>query len=183
MLLGLVFNPIMYYYRNTPLNEIPWYLIWLANPEDQFGGYPGFEDSLPAFWKRRMVAEGWSLRYAHWFYVSVRNPADGLRNFKFLQVVPKPDKIKYVTNRYLRHYEPRALENGETAYYFCWQGFSLGMHIVHVWSDERYLTFKWGFRIHPADTVPGVIDPKGTRAMLGASMATKFLPYRKWQRP
>jgi hypothetical protein len=182
VILGFALQPLMFKHRNVLLKDMPWYLLWLTNPEDQPGGYPGFPDSFPPFWHRKMEAEGWSLRYAHYHYHAVRNPGDGLRNFKFLQVVPKPDEIKYVTNKYLRHYEPRALENGETAYYFCWQGFSLGMHIVHVWSDERYLTFKFGFRIHPADSIPGTLDPKGTRAQLGASMATKFLPYRKWNR-
>lgn len=181
-LLGLLLNPIMYYYRNVPLAEIPWYLLWLANPEDQFGGYPGFEDSLPAFWKRRMEAEGWSLRYAHWFYMSIRNPADGLRNFKWLQAKLDPDKIKYLTNEYLRHYEPRAMEQGKWYWYFCWNGYSLGMKVNRVWSDTRYLTFKWGFRIQPSDTNIDNVDTGGTRYLLGASMATKFLPYRKWQR-
>lgn len=178
LVIGLVFMPLTYKYRNTPIGEVPRYLTILINPEDQLGGFPGFEDSLPAFWKKEYGTGRW----AHYKYHAIRNPSDGLRNFKILNVVPDPDKIKYITNVELRHYEPFLLGNGDLAYYFCWQGFYLGMHIVYVWSDTRYLTFKFGFRIHPADADINNIDPKGTRALLGASMATKFLPYREWKR-
>jgi hypothetical protein len=182
MLIGLVAQPFMFKYRNVLLSDLPWYIKLFANPEDQPGGYPGYPDSFPKFWHNRMAAEGWSLRWAHFLYHGIRNPADSLRLVKFLNVIPKPDKIKFITNRYLRHYEPRELTKyGEKfAYYFCWQDFWLGMHIVYVWSDERYLTFKFGFRIHPADQFPKHIDPNGTRNQIGASMATKFLPYRNW---
>jgi hypothetical protein len=160
MIIGLVAIPFTFKYRNVPLNDLPWYIKMFANPEDQPGGYPGYLDSFPNFWHNRMKVEGWSLRYAHWHYHAIRNPADGLRNIPWLNVIPKPEKIKFVTRRYYRHYEPRLINTfGEKfAYYFCWQGFWLGMH----------------------DSYEINIDPNGTRAQIGASMATKFLPYRNW---
>jgi hypothetical protein len=179
-ILGLFLQPIMYKYRNTHIDEIPWYLIWLTNPEDQYGGLPGYVDSIPPFWRKRMEEEGWSLRYAHWFYSAVRNPADGLRNFRWLQAPLEPEKIKFITNQELRHYEPWALQPGDTAWYVCWNGIYCGLQVVHVWNEKKYLTFKWGFRIHPSDIDVDNIDWSGTRARLGASMATKFLPYRDY---
>ena len=180
MLLGFVLQPIMFKHRNVLLKDMPWYLLWLTNPEDQPGGYPGYPDSFPSFWHRRMKAEGWSLRSAHYRYHAVRNPADGLRNFKLLQAPLVPSEIKFITNQYLRHYEPRAMRQGKLYWYFCWSGFNLGMKLNYVWNDERYFEFKFGFRIHPADAEIANVDLKGTRYLLGASMATKFLPYRKW---
>jgi hypothetical protein len=178
MLLGFIMVPFTYKYKNTPLKDTPALLTPWINPEDQYGGYPGYPDSLPPFWVKSHGVGRW----AHFSYHQNRNPADGLRNFKWLQapMAGNIHKIKYVTNEYLRHYEPRLMEQKKIYYYFCWINFYLGMKINYVWSDERYFELKFGFRIHPADSNVDNVDLKGTRYILGASMASKFLPYRKW---
>ena len=180
MLLGFILQPIMYKHRNVLLKDMPWYLLWLTNPEDQPGGFPGYPDSFPSFWHNRMKAEGWSLRWAHYMYHAVRNPADGLRNYKWLQCPLRPEKIEWVASKYMDHYEPRFMEVGDFHWYVCWNGPYCGVKLNYVWSEDRYFEFKFGFRIHPRDTIAEAIDWKGTRAFLGASMASKFLPYRKY---
>lgn len=179
MLLGLVVIPFTYLYKHTSIEEIPWILTPWINPEDQVGGFPGYPDSLPTWWKRTNGFGFWS----HYKYHAIRNPADGLRNYKLLNVVPDPARINYITNGYMRHYEPKALRarlNGDRlAWYICWQKFHMGLKIVYTWNAERHLVIKFGFRIQPSDEFIANIDTKGTRYLLGASMANKFLPYRK----
>lgn len=176
VIIGLFLQPLMWKHRNTFLSDLPWYVKWLANPEDQWGGLPGYEDSLPPFWKNREGVTRWS----HWKYHAIRNPADFLRQISWLQCPLEPKDIKYITNELLEHYEPRFMEQKKIYYYACWNGPYCGIKLNYVWSDERYFEFKFGFRIHPRDVRPETIDWGGTRAILGASMASKFLPYRKW---
>jgi len=174
MLLGLVVVPFTYKYRNTPLGETPAILTPWINPEDWYGGFPGFDDSLPPFWRKREGTGRWS----HYWYHAVRNPADGLRNYRFLNPIPDPGKMKYWTNEYRDNYEPWA-PGPRVSWYFCWQGYSLGSALQIRWSDSRYLALLFGLRLNPGEAKGIRVNKE--KLVWGASMATKLLPYRKYE--
>ena len=88
-LLGLFVVPFMYRYRNTKLMWVPWYFRPWLNPEDWTGGTQNNVGSIPDWWRKRMGDGKWSFYKYH----AIRNPADGLRNFKWLNCQIEPDKI------------------------------------------------------------------------------------------
>jgi hypothetical protein len=176
-LLGLIVVPVLYRYRHKPFDDVPKiFLPWL-NPEDWNDGHRGMAESLPMWW----VNEN-GISFKSWFrYHAIRNPANGLRNFEFLDCDPNPSRIRFVTTgkKYRDRYEPTTMRTDgvKFAAYLAWQGFQAGTKIVYVWNDKRHLVFKFGWRIEPRDRyIP--IDPNGTRVD-DAGFATKFLPYRE----
>lgn len=171
--LGLVVVPFMYRWRkyeNIPSVFRPW-----QNPEDWRGGVAGNEDSLPYWWKTREGKGFWSFYKYH----AIRNPADGLRNYKWLNLKINPDKVYYVTDQLRKHYEPWAADASKLQWYICWQNVWLGVKVQWI-RKKTYTEFKLGTRVEPWDSVEGP-DPKGSRAKHGASFASKFILNRRWK--
>lgn len=180
ILLGVVVVPVMYAYRDMHYDILPkWMRPW-ANPEDWYGGPKGTRDSLPRWWIDRHEGEVGFLMW--WHYHAIRNPANGLRSFEWLDLDIIPDLVRYKTPRYLRYYEPWYVRKMDilrprTYWYLAWQGWQAGFKLVHHWNDERHLVIKLGWRVQPSDAEEA-IDPDGIRVE-DAGFATKFLPYRK----
>lgn len=180
MIAGLVMVAIAYRYRHTQIGDCPWWIMPWINPEDWPGGFPGYPDTYPSFWVRRRDAEGWSEFRAFWWYHAIRNPADGLRNYKVLQLdISDPSKVKFMTNELLDSYEPRHMEQGRVYWYVAWIGIRAGFKINYVWSDDRYLEIKFGYRVDPGDAKRAP-TPGSTFDVLGVSIASKFLLYRRY---
>lgn len=181
LIAGLFVVPFLYKYRSLTYNQLPdWTRPW-SNPEDWHGGPQSYVNSLPKWWVNKKGANFKSF----YIYYAIRNGANGLRSFEFLDLDIIPEKVKFKKNLAIMTFEPSTLRrlrnegitDKETIWYFCWQGWQAGFKLVHIWNDERHLVIKLGWRIQPSDTTDE-IDPEGIRHE-DAGFATKFLPYRK----
>lgn len=167
-LLGLVVIPYMWKKKDTPLHELNWAEKLFANPEDWYGGFYNFPNSLPPWWVR---AHGVSFK-SFYQYHALRNPADGLRNIPQLQVQIEPHRVQYVASQYLRYMEPDFVGNVPGVYwYVAWQGHHMGLQVMWI-RDKDYVVLKLGMRVEPRDAHE---PPKGARGTLGGSMATKLV--------
>ena len=155
---GLVMVAFMYRYKNTPFNKVPWVFYLWKNPEDWCNGVLAqqdrrtYIDSLPMWWKVRM--EGKPRFWRFYKYHAIRNPADGLRNIRWWNVMPDPKRIQYVTNVELPHYEwwQTGVYAGKWYWFFAWQGFYAQLKVLRVWTDGRdgrHFVLKIGHRIEP----------------------------------
>jgi hypothetical protein len=176
MLLGFFIIPILYLYRHREFDDVPKIFLPWQNPEDWKGCLKGTEHSIPQWWVNEMGTGFW----AFYKYHAIRNPANGLRNFDFIDLDLEQDKIYYWTPRYLQSYEPNYMtKNGvKSAGYVCWQGWMAGVKFVHVWNAERHFVFKFGWRVEPRDAIDGYKETS-QRWHDGAGFASKFLPYRE----
>ena len=196
---GFIVVPLLWKYRNTNYDDLPWWTRPWSNPEDWQGGPQHHESSLPKWWVDKFGTSFGSFYKYH----AVRNSANGLRSFELLDLDIDMRKVKYTSPEYetasLRHfYEPwkqRRLETpNKTVWYFCWQGWKAGFKIVHLWPDKkkdtrywffgwrvisagnRHLVIKLGWRVEPADAHeeigPGIRQDD-------AGFALKMLFYRK----
>ena len=208
VLVGFFVVPFLYRHRKTLYKDLPaWTRPW-ANPEDWWGGPEGTENSLPAWWlkktyvplqhKWRTVAN-WILakldkpllevptkaygttRWSFYKYHAIRNPANGLRTYEFLDLDIVPEKVEYIAYPTLKHYDPwytrRYTPDVDFYCYLTWQGLQSCFKLIYHWNDEKHIEFKIGWRVNPGDR-KGFMDPDGTRKD-GAGFATKFLPWRK----
>ena len=190
--LGWGVVPFMYKYRgvhiDTMLLDRKWMKPWL-NPEDWRGGPKGTPVSLPRWWIKKYGDEFKSFYRYH----ARRNPANGLRNYDFLSVAPRPEQMTWLASdsgdrvaphnltKYWRYYEPGYMRKrgGKFAWYWCWQGKKAGFKMVWLWSETRHFVIKLGWRIEPRDAEEG-LAPTNVRYILDtAGFATKFQPWRK----
>lgn len=175
-LMGTFMVPFLYKYREVDYKDLPWWTRPWANPEDWHGALGSWgEESLPWWWIKR---EGRGFK--SWYtYHAIRNPANGLRSYSLFSANIDPEKLRYKRNSYHgAKYWPHQIRSSghSTAWHVTWQGFKMGMEIVHIWNAERHLVIKLGFRMEPRD----VAIPKGLDlGMTNASFASKFLLYRK----
>jgi hypothetical protein len=177
-LLGVVMVPLLWRYRATYYDELPWWTTPWANPEDWTGGPKGVRGaSLPQWWVDR-EGDGFSSFVK---YHMVRNPSNGLRAIEFLDLDIDSKKVKYHSTSPVRNwYEPwdmRKQHKQKVAGYVAWQGFKMGCKLVILWSDTRHFVAKFGWRVEPKDAHKAV-NPDGQRSK-GAGFASKFLPFRK----
>ena len=178
LLLGFIMVALLYPYRKREFDQVPKIFLPWQNPEDWVGGISGTEHSIPQWWINEMGSGFWS-----WYkYHAIRNPANGLRNFDFVDLDLVQDEIHFWTPEYLKYYEPWWMlkEHPEikTYGYIAWQGWRAGIKIEHIWNDKRYFSFKFGWRVEPRDAVEGYRETSH-RWKLGAGFASKFLPYRE----
>jgi len=199
ILLGTVMVPLLYLYRKKPFDKVPSIFLPWQNPEDWNDGINGTENSLPRWWINQPVDAvtfkiwKWSFTlikarehrgfgFWAWFkYHAIRNPANGLRNFDFIDLDLKQEEIHYWTPKYLTSYEPWPYlkrKGPRTCWYIAWQGYMAGVKFVHVWNEKRYFEFKFGWRVEPRDAVDGYRE-SSHRWNHGAGFATKLLPYRE----
>lgn len=183
LIAGLVVVPYMYKYRGTLYSDLPaWTRPW-ANPEDWEGGPKSFAGSLPRWW----VAENGITFWSFWRYHAIRNGANGLRSFEWLDLDINPNDVQWFGTAEnndgdpLEKYEPwyvrKHFPDVQTYWYFAWQDWQAGFKFVHHWNDGRHIVIKLGWRVEPNDAyVP--IDPTGIRVD-DAGFATKFLVYRE----
>lgn len=143
VLAGFLVIPLLYLYRHRNFDDVPKIFLPWQNPEDWVDGPEGTEHSLPQWWVNR---EG-SGFYSWWHYHAVRNPANGLRNYEWVDLEIVPDKVKFWTPEYLRFYEPwhtRKHHPELKSYgYICWQDWRMGVKFVHIWPDlERDIVWR-----------------------------------------
>lgn len=174
---GLVVVPFLYRYRAVDYADLPWFTRPWANFEDHQGGIHGVPGaSLPQWWIDREGAGFWSFYRYH----AIRNPANGLRSFEWLDLDVEQERVRYWTPRYLAFYEPfyaRPLKVGPRSYgYIAWQGVRAGVKFVHHWNAERHLVFKFGWRVEPRDAHEA---PRAPELSDDAGFATKLLLYRR----
>lgn len=178
VLLGTIMVALLYPFRKTQFDKVPKIFLPWQNPEDWIGGTAGTEHSIPQWWINENGTGFWSFYKYH----AIRNPANGLRNFDFIDLDLKQWKIHYWTPKYLKYYEPWYVKKEhpelKTYGYVAWQGWKAGVKIEHIWNDERYLVFKFGWRVEPRDAEEGYREGS-ERWKNGAGFATKFLPYRE----
>lgn len=175
ILSGAVMLLVLYRYRHTDYEELPFWSRPWSNPEDWQGQQGHYKDSLPRWW---YLANGGGFK-SFYQYHAIRNPANGLRSFELLDLDIVAEKVRFKTNKEFSHYEPKNLRDYgiKTAWYFAWQGFRAGFKIVHIWNDERHLVIKFGWRVEPIDAQ----DIEKWFAVLkeDAGFASKFLFYRE----
>ena len=173
VLLGLLMVLLLYPYRNTDYSNLPFWTRPWANPEDWEGMGTG-NNSLPIWWVK---SRGNTFK-CFYRYHAIRNPANGLRSFEWLDLDITPDLIKYKTNIVLKRYEPGVLRKSpnipQTVWYLAWQGFRAGFKLIHIWSNERHLVIKFGWRIEPRNATDEV-----SKLEEDSSFASKILLYRK----
>ena len=182
-ILGLVMVAFMYRYKNTMFRRVPWVFYLWKNPEDWIDGVlaekegRAYIDSLPPWWKTRMANSSRFWRF--YKYHAIRNPADGLRNIRWWNVMPDPKRIRVKCNRYLAYYEwwDADVLPGRWYWFFAWQGFYAQLKVLRVWNAERHFVLKIGHRIEPRYAHDGTVG--GVTGVIGASFASKFLPYRR----
>jgi len=174
---GLVVVPFMYRYRDTDFRDLPWWTFLWKNPEDWKGGVLKYERSIPYWWIERMKSDGF---WAFYKYHAIRNPADGIRNIKFLQLFHDPKRIGFVTNQYLTFYEPwyEETEIGKWYWHITWQGTRCFIKVMRRWNQERYFVLNLGHGNEPRYAVTGKVG--GVTEQIGSSVKSKFLPYRKY---
>lgn len=170
--LGLVVIPLLWQYRTTHYADLPRWTIPWANPED-WEGHGNGNNSLPLWW---IKSRGNTFKEFYQYH-AIRNPANGLRSFEWLDMDIEPKRIRFVTNMKVGRYEPSDLraQGKKTGGYFAWQGFKAGFEIMHIWSDERHLVIKFGWRVEPRFTVDDIPD----LFLDDAGFASKFLLYRE----
>ena len=197
---GLFIVPFLYRYRFTELDNLPiWVMPW-ANPEDWHGGHNGYEGSIPPWWQakthvpikhlwrvpfnwvRKLLGkEPWEVpvkawgdsRHSFWRYHARRNPSDGLRNFRFLQLWIDREKVWYWTPDLYRHYEAWYDKTPGWRGYIAGQGFYIGIKVQWV-RVNSYSELKWGFRVEPSDARFELAEDSARRH-LGASFAGKVV--------
>ena len=179
-LLGLVMVAVVYQKRYTPLEQLPkWAILW-ANPEDWHGGFKNYDGSIPPWFKKKMDkrSEFWQFYKYH----AIRNPADGLRNVKWLQLWIDKDKVEYWTPVFYKHYDAWWVRRDDSEFtgvigYIAWQGAYMGLK-VQWYRKESYSEIKFGFRVEPQDAV-SELPEHSARRHLGASFANKVLVSRE----
>jgi hypothetical protein len=177
ILLGPLVVAYLYKRRNTDydvmVEELPWLRPWI-NPEDWKGGPNSFSDSLPKWW---FTSKGGEFK-SFWHYHAIRNPANGLRSIEWLDLDIIPELVKFKTNLLLPTYEPNAVRviGKDLSWYIAWQGLQAGIKVIYIWSADRHLVLKLGWRVEPSDSFSQSTHDMGIE---DASFATKFLPYRR----
>jgi len=173
-LLGFVMIPLLYPYRNTDYEDLPWWTRPWANPEDWQGKNRGNgNNSLPNWW---VISRGNTFKEFYQYH-AVRNPANGLRSYELLDLTIVPEKVEYKTNFYMERYDINIIRNlgKKNIWFIAWQGLQSGFEFIHIWNPERHLNIKFGWRVEPNDR-------NATHDNIGiqdASFASKILLYRK----
>lgn len=170
VIIGFVVMPLMWRYRTTPLDELPFWALPFANPEDWCGGHLKYADSIPDWWAKR---EGNRNFWTFYKYHAIRNPADGLRNFKHWQLWIDKDKVEYWTPQYMEHYDIWFNDEPGVRGYIVRQGIWYGAKVQWV-RDDGYTEFRIGFRVQPRDA-HHELPLSSARRHLGASFASKFI--------
>jgi len=172
---GLFVIPLLYWWRYDHYKNLPFWTRPWANPEDWTGGPMTYTESLPKFWA---LEKG--IGFISWYtYHAIRNPANGLRSYEWLDIDIDQKKVMYITPQYLTYYAPWyvRMENEElnTYWYLCWQGLRAGFKFVHHWNADRHIVIKFGWRVDPRHS----IVTEETLMTQDGSFAGKFLVYRK----
>lgn len=203
---GSVMVAIIYFYRNTPYDRLPFWTKPWANPEDWMGRGNMIAGSLPKWW---FIKEGSGFK--SWYhYHAIRNPANGMRSYEFFDLTIDPNEMEFVrsSNFSERRYDVSAVRNAGLKYvwFYAWQGLQAGFEFIYIWHGAYTRTrkhinavgkwwqvWKWEvveiMKVYPARHLniklgwriePSdkeyFVDNMGTQ---DASFASKILPYRE----
>ena len=139
---GFIMVIPLYFYRKRAFDEVPKIFLPWQNPEDWNDRIMGTENSIPQWWVNEMGTGFWSFYKYH----AIRNPANGLRNYDFIDLDLKEGEIYYWTPTYYKHYAPWYVGkyNIKTCGYIAWQGWKAGVEIIHIWPElQRDIKFKF----------------------------------------
>jgi len=132
--------------------------------------------------------------WSFYTYHQRRNGSNGLRTIDPFRLTIESDLVQY-RSTYLT---PGAARDGDmytpfymkendikTAAYVAWQGWKMGIKIVHIWNDSRHLEIKLGWRVRPGNLIEidlsqGTVQQRQRKLLLlaNASFASKILIYR-----
>ncbi len=153
-LMGLVAIPFMWKYSAIDYNNLPnWARLW-SNIEDWQGQPNHWGNSLPRWWVDSRGAKFWSFFKYH----ALRNPANGLRAIDPFGLSIEENKVCYVSTyetfadaESSGNYEPGRMrrKGRRVSAYFAWQGWKAGMDFVYIWSADRHMSIKIGWRVNP----------------------------------
>ena len=102
LIAGYFVVPFIYRYREVPYDDLPWWTRPWANPEDHKGGHASYAQSLPKWWIEKEGISFWS-----WYkYHALRNGANGLRSFEWLDLDIDGMLVDYRTAEYHKVYAP-----------------------------------------------------------------------------
>lgn len=174
--LGLVMVPLLWRYRDTDYDDLPWWTRLWSNPEDWRGRGNMYTGSLPRWW---VIKEGSSFK-SFFRYHAIRNPANGVRSIELFDLtIAEPRRIRFVrsANFSERRYDVSAIREAglKTVWYLAWYKWQAGFELIHIWNDKRHLVIKFGWRVEPSDK-EFYISNLGTQ---DASFASKILLYRE----
>lgn len=161
-------------YRDRDYADLPWWTRPWSNLEDWRGQVNHYQGCLPRWWVLEHGVGFWSFYRYH----ALRNGADGLRSFEWLDLDVDPARVRYWTPEFFVRYEPAQARaaHKRTIGYIAWQGLRAGTKVVRIWSDERHLVIKLGWRVEPNDAH----DPYGPPELhQNEGFSTKFLAYRR----
>lgn len=172
---GIVMVPVAFFYRRTKLENLPFWILPWANPEDWNGGVRGFDYVC--------MPEEFVDLYGQWFwgfffYHAIRNPADGLRNYSLFTATIAPDEIRYWTNKYLDHYGFWKHPDPKFRWFFVKMGVYACFEVQYRWNKTHFFQVRIGYRIFPGDA-HGLADKNGTRWNYGADFSNKLLVYAR----
>lgn len=152
---GVVVIPlIMWWYRKTPISNVPRILLPWCNPEDWYGGYrqlPRTFNCVPS-----QVYGGKHGFWQFFRYHAFRNGGDGLRNYSWHTCTYKHKDMVLV----YQNEKGYRIQQGKYG--------SIGRY----WFGGKYFT-KYGYRQTPRDVKEGY-DPKSIRWNFGAGPAWSF---------
>jgi hypothetical protein len=163
ILCGLVAVPLMLLTDNRPA----WLWRPWANPSDGIHG--------PDWWSRYLELRGnWlAKRFPSFWWSAVRNPANGLRTYRFVTVKIDPNRVESRGNYLPTNPGPLRRAGGRVGWFYAWHGLYSGFWLCVAWTDAKHMKLRLGWKILPEDK-----DEVEEWRADGAGFAMAFLPWR-----
>ena len=159
VVLGLAMVPLMLRFHGRP--------GWLFRPwKDPTGQAP---------WWQKKASEGhWLMRrFPNFWWSAIRNPANGLRTYKWITCDTDVGLISWYSND--RPTNPGPLRRvGRFGWFYAWQGAYSGLWVCIIWSETRHAKFRIGWKLIPDEPIF-----KHEWGPERAGFASSILPYRK----
>lgn len=148
-IVGWFIVPLLWFYKERDINDMPSVLMPWVNPEDWTGGYRGFPPEFQCMPQNVRKHHGF---WDFFWYHAMRNGGDGLRNYDWHVAKINPEEI-----------EVEILPNGYNVY----QG-KFGSWF-RQWGKVQV---KYGFRMIPEDKLG--FNPRSYRHLYGSAPTSSF---------
>lgn len=143
-LVGFVMVPLMLLCDNRPAWLFrPWY-----NPEDGMHG--------PIWWLNYVEKRGHALskRFPSFWWSAIRNPANGLRSYPILSVIPREGEVDFLPRPLTgpsNDPNPGVLRalGAKYAWHYCWQDYYAGFWLCIIWNNNKHAKFRIGWKLLP----------------------------------
>lgn len=159
--LGLLMVPLMLGLRNRP--------AWLFRPwHDPTGVAP--------WWSNYLAGNGnfISRRFPNFWWSAIRNPANGLRTYKWMSCDVDVTRLEWKDNDAPTNPGPLRRAGKRLGWFYAWQGPYSGLWLCFLWNKERHAKVRIGWKLVPDE--PQYI---GEWKPIRAGFALSILPYRK----